>query len=105
MRVPVVDRSLKGAVARIHLAADRTAPSKRSGGSTGPLLDHVNRNAAAEREWPRAIAILLEVVGRESSELARFHSLLVQYSADHHRLHRQQGSKPWRARAREGGSR
>ena len=45
----------------------------------GALVDHVNRNAAAEREWPRAIAVLLEVVGRESSELARFHSLLVQY--------------------------
>jgi SAM-dependent methyltransferase len=43
------------------------------------LVDHVNRNAAAEREWPRAIAALLEVVGRECNGLARFHSLLVQY--------------------------
>ena len=76
--VPVVDRSLKGRL-RGFIWRLIGPPLETQRRFNGALVDHVNRNAAAEREWPRAIAVLLEVVGRESSELARFHSLLVQY--------------------------
>jgi O-antigen chain-terminating methyltransferase len=43
------------------------------------LIDHLNRNAAASEEAPRALARLLEAVRREFDALARFQSLLVQY--------------------------
>src|ERR1700730_5472440 len=43
------------------------------------LVDHLNRNAAAQQDWPRNLATLIEVARRESEALVRFQSLLVQY--------------------------
>jgi SAM-dependent methyltransferase len=76
--VPVVDRSLKGRL-RGFIWRLIGPPLETQRRFNAALVDHVNRNSAASHEWPRAIAVLLEVFGREFDELARFQSLLVQY--------------------------
>ncbi len=76
--VPVVDRSLKGRL-RGFIWRLIGPPLEAQRRFNGAVVDHVNRNAAVGREWPRAVAGLLDVVGREFGELARFHSVLVQY--------------------------
>jgi SAM-dependent methyltransferase len=43
------------------------------------LVDHLNRNRAAQEEWPRTLAGLLDAVRREFDALVRFESLLIQY--------------------------
>jgi SAM-dependent methyltransferase len=75
---PVVDRSLKGRL-RGFIWRLIGPPLEMQQRFNAALVDHVNRNSAAAHEAPRAIAVLLEVFGREFSELARFQSLLVQY--------------------------
>ena len=75
---PVVDRSLKGRL-RGFIWRVIGPPLETQRRFNAALVDHVNRNSAAEREWPRAIGALLEVFAREFAELARFQSLLVQY--------------------------
>lgn len=75
---PVVDRSLKGRL-RGFIWRVIGPPLETQRQFNAALVDHVNRNSAAEREWPRAIAALLEVFDREFGEQARFQSLLVQY--------------------------
>jgi SAM-dependent methyltransferase len=76
--VPVVDRSFKGRL-RGFIWRLIGPPLETQRRFNAALVDHVNRNSAAAHEWPRAIAALLEVFGREFGELARFQSLLVQY--------------------------
>ncbi len=76
--VPVVDRSLKGRL-RGFIWRLIGPPLETQRRFNAAVVDHVNRNAAAGREGPRAVAGLLDVVGREFGELARFQSLLVQY--------------------------
>ena len=75
---PAIDRSLTGRL-RGFIWRLIGPPLEAQRQFNAVLVDHVNRNAAAEREWPRTIAALLEAAGREFADLARFESLLVQY--------------------------
>lgn len=75
---PAVDRSLKGRL-RGFIWRVIGPPLETQRRFNAALVDHMNRNSAAERESPRAIGALLEVFAREFGELARFQSLLVQY--------------------------
>jgi SAM-dependent methyltransferase len=75
---PGADRSLRGRLRGFiwRLVGPPLEAQKRFNAA---LVDHVNRNSAAEQEWPRTVARLLEAVRHEFDGLLRFESLLVQY--------------------------
>jgi SAM-dependent methyltransferase len=75
---PAVDRSLGGRL-RGFIWRLIGPPLDAQRQFNAALVDHLNRNAAQQDEGPRAVAALLDVIGREFDELARFQSLLVQY--------------------------
>jgi SAM-dependent methyltransferase len=75
---PPIDRSFKGRLRGFvwRLIGPPLETQKRFNAA---LVDHLNRNAAAEQEWPRALSALLDAVRRELDALVRFESRLVQY--------------------------
>jgi 2-polyprenyl-3-methyl-5-hydroxy-6-metoxy-1,4-benzoquinol methylase len=75
---PPIDRSLKGRLRGFvwRLIGPPLETQKRFNAA---LVDHLNRNAAAQQEWPRTVAGLLDAVRREFDALVKFESRLVQY--------------------------
>ncbi len=75
---PPIDRSLKGRLRGFvwRLIGPPLDTQKRFNAA---LVDHLNRNAAAEQQWPKTAAVLLDLVRREFDALVRFESRLVQY--------------------------
>ena len=75
---PPVDRSIKGRLREFvwrHLGPPLEAQRRFN----AAIVDHINRNAAADLETQQAVEILLDVARREFDALVRFESLLVQY--------------------------
>jgi SAM-dependent methyltransferase len=75
---PPVDRSVKGRL-RGFIWRLLGPPLEAQRRFNAEVVDHVNRNVAANREAHEATVRLLAVVRREFAALARFESLLVQY--------------------------
>jgi 2-polyprenyl-3-methyl-5-hydroxy-6-metoxy-1,4-benzoquinol methylase len=75
---PRIDRSLRG---RVRALIWRLAgpPLERQRHFNGSLVDHLNRNAQAAQELPRAIGATIEQLRHEFQALVQFESLLVQY--------------------------
>jgi SAM-dependent methyltransferase len=75
---PTIDRSLKGRLRGFiwRLIGPSLETQKQFNAA---LVDYLNRNRAAQEEWPRTLAALLEAVRREFDALVRFESLLIQY--------------------------
>jgi SAM-dependent methyltransferase len=75
---PPADRSLKG---RLRAFVWRLVgpPLEAQRQFNAALVDHVNRNAAAWQEAPRAIAAAADTLGRALQDHIRFESLLIQY--------------------------
>src|SRR5262245_61498 len=75
---PPIDRSFKGRL-RGFVWRLIGPPLETQKQFNAAVVDHLNRNAAAEQESPKTLAALLEAVRREFDALARFESRLVQY--------------------------
>ena len=75
---PPIDRSLKGRL-RGFIWRLIGPPLETQKQFNSALVDHLNRNVAAQHEWPKTVAGLLDAVRREFDALAKFESRLVQY--------------------------
>jgi O-antigen chain-terminating methyltransferase len=75
---PSIDRSFKGRL-RGFIWRLIGPPLETQRQFNAAVVDHLNRNVAAQQEWPRTLASLLEAVRRELDALVRFESLLIQY--------------------------
>jgi SAM-dependent methyltransferase len=75
---PRIDRSLKG---RLRGAIWRLVgpPLEAQQRFNAELVDHINRNVAADRETRQATGKLIEAARSEFAALARFQSRLIQY--------------------------
>jgi O-antigen chain-terminating methyltransferase len=75
---PPIDRSWKGRLRGFiwRLVGPALETQKKFNAA---LVDHLNRNAVAQQEWPRTVAALIEEARREFDALVRFESLLIQY--------------------------
>jgi SAM-dependent methyltransferase len=76
--LPSIDRSWKGRL-RGFIWRLVGPPLKTQKQFNAALVDHLNRNAAVQQEWPRTVASLIEEARREFDALVRFESLLIQY--------------------------
>jgi SAM-dependent methyltransferase len=76
--IPSFDRTVKGRLRQFvwRLVGPPLVAQRELNAA---FVDHLNRNAAADREVTRAVSVLLDLVGRELAALVRFESLLVQY--------------------------
>jgi SAM-dependent methyltransferase len=75
---PSIDRSWKGRL-RGFIWRLVGPPLETQKQFNAALVDHLNRNAAVQQEWPRTVAGLIEEARREFDALVRFESLLIQY--------------------------
>lgn len=75
---PPIDRSWKGRL-RGFIWRLIGPPLETQKQFNAALVDHLNRNVAAQQAWPRTVASLLDAVRREFDALVRFESLLIQY--------------------------
>jgi SAM-dependent methyltransferase len=75
---PAIDRSLKGRL-RGFIWRLIGPPLETQKQFNAALVDHLNRNAPAQQEWPHALAGLIDAIRRELDGLVQFESLLVQY--------------------------
>ena len=75
---PAIDRSWKGRL-RGFIWRLVGPPLETQRRFNSVLVDHLNRNAAVQQEWPRTVASLIDQARREFEALVRFESLLVQY--------------------------
>jgi O-antigen chain-terminating methyltransferase len=75
---PLLDRSIKGRL-RGFVWRLIGPPLETQKQFNAAVADHLNRNAAAEEEWPQILASLVDGVRREFDALVRFESLLIQY--------------------------
>lgn len=75
---PAIDWSLKGRL-RGFVWRLIGPPLEMQKQFNAAVVDHLNRNIAAEQEWPGTMARLLEAVRREFDALVRFETLLIQY--------------------------
>jgi SAM-dependent methyltransferase len=75
---PSIDRSLKGRLRGFiwRLIGPSLETQKHFNAA---LVDHLNRNAPAQQEWPQALAGLIDAIRGELDALVRFESLLVHY--------------------------
>jgi O-antigen chain-terminating methyltransferase len=75
---PSIDRSWKGRL-RGFIWRLVGPPLETQRQFNAALVDHLNRNAAVQREWPPTVVSLIEEVRREFDALVRFESLLIRY--------------------------
>ena len=75
---PPIDWSLKGRL-RGFVWRLIGPPLETQQQFNAALVDHQNRNAAAQEQWPRTVQGVLDAVRREFDALGRFESRLVQY--------------------------
>ena len=75
---PPVDRSIKGRL-REFVWRLLGPPLEAQRRFNAAIVDHINRNVAADLETQQAVEILLDVARREFDALVRFESLLLQY--------------------------
>jgi SAM-dependent methyltransferase len=75
---PAIDRSLKGRL-RTFIWRMIGPPLETQKHFNAALIDHLNRNAAFEREIPEKLSAVIAVLELEMPRLVRFESLLVQF--------------------------
>jgi 2-polyprenyl-3-methyl-5-hydroxy-6-metoxy-1,4-benzoquinol methylase len=75
---PSLDGSLKGRL-RSFIWRMVGPPLEAQKHFNASLVDHLNRNTAAQQQLPTTVATLVEALRQELQSLVRFESLLVQY--------------------------
>ena len=75
---PPLDRSFKGRL-RAFIWRIVGPPLEGQKHFNASVVDHLNRNVAAQEQLPRAVGALIEELQRDFQALAAFESLLVQY--------------------------
>jgi len=75
---PPLDRSFKGRL-RAFIWRIVGPPLEGQKHFNASVVDHLNRNVAAQEQLPRAVGALIEELQRDLQALAAFESLLIQY--------------------------
>ena len=76
--LPAMPGGWRGRLARVAVGLIRPALDQQQAFNAA-VVDHINRNVAAQRALPEVVAAVIDAVGQQVDHLARFESRLVVY--------------------------